>query len=139
MSYYAKSLNGHLDVETFCGTSLKLKVFKLDPKKDIRHIVTFYNLRNYPVDIDCDVSLTNPRKTQFNSTLSNDPNTHDAYWTGEIRNPSLGIKVKQDFSHVQLISLLNVIGKQVVNVKIEAEWPQPGKKMTIPLTIDVGV
>ncbi len=130
--------NGPLNVETYSGFSLDHKYCEVDNIHDIRHIVRFYNLRNYPVEINCTASLTaNPGKIEFKSTLSSDPNTTNVCWQGTIT--SLGIKGKQDFSHVRLINLQTSFGDEGVNVEIQANWPQPGKRERIELSFTVKV
>lgn len=140
MQCKAQVQDGPLKVETFPGTSGpgQKVVCKIENGADVRHIVSFYNLQSYPVDLTCNASLkADPSKLQFQPATHADLTTTTRTWRGTIT--SLGIKQYQDFSHAKLISLQNSPGRESVEVKIEARWPQPGKTRTITLSITVEV
>jgi hypothetical protein len=119
-------------VETWSGDSIG-PTCNVRGKSDVRHYVRVLNLRLYPADVKCNGAITsNPRLIEF--SCSNSSGTPDT-WEASIRG--LGDGMAHAFSPCTLIPTSAANGTEIVNTEVVIDWPVPGKKKTLSLTIEV--
>ena len=101
----------------------------LGDRTDVKHVVIVKNLRVYPGEVKCVGRIqSDPNNIKF---AAPDPGVSETHWEARVGRVTL----VHTFSHVSLLG--KTPGEDEVEASVTVYWPEPNKRDTVAVSIQV--